>query len=73
MEKCYLPELNRIIMCSSHNDLRHGTPPKKAQFSILKLKSNSAWYYFSICDTAEALIIQSSFVSIKECLEIYFL
>lgn len=28
--------------------------------SHFKLQSNSAWYYLSVCDTAEALMIQSS-------------
>lgn len=65
MEKYHLPELNRIIICSSHNDLQHSTPPKMAL--ILKLQSNNALYYLSIYATAEALLIQSSFVSNKEC------
>lgn len=63
MEKCHLPELNRIIMCSSHNDLQDSTPPKMAL--ILKLQSNNALYYLSICDAAEALTIQTSFGSDK--------
>lgn len=64
-EKYYLPELNRIIMCSPHNDLRHITLPKKAL--ILKLQSNSVWCYLSIGDRAEALMTQSCFVSNGEC------
>lgn len=59
MEKYHLPELSRIIICSS--TMTYSTVAKMAL--ILKLQSNNALYYLSIWAAAsllEAIMIQST-------------